>query len=244
MKKVLAILTVGACVAMASASILPTVTETFESYNLGGLSGQGSWVTHSAGSTLVNIVADNGPTLPGTKAAQLTEVASSGEDVNLPLGQVMEAGDIWYFGVDVKTSTNSADYFIHFKTSGTYFAPKVDIQASGSGFNFGVIGSTNAYESVERSLDTWYRLVAGYNFDTGALYLWVNPSVGEAATPQVEGLYYATDAMEAIALRQATGTAVITVDNIVCSSTFADVVVPEPASLLLLGLAGLLMRRR
>jgi hypothetical protein len=221
----------------------PWYSETFESYNYASLSGQGGWVTHSGTAGQIQVVHDNGPTFPGEHAVQLLQTNQS-EDVNHPLGDTMGAGDVWYFGVDVKISNNNnSDYFMHFR-AGNYFSPKLDIQASGAGFNFGIIGTTSVYEPTVRSLDTWYRIVCSYAYDTGINKLWVDPQPGEENSPDVTVAYFANDAMVEIALREASvGTAVQTIDNILVGTTFRDVL-PEPTTVLLVGLGGLAMLRR
>jgi hypothetical protein len=223
-------------------------TETFEAYNVGNLAEQGGWTAHSVSGVIpVQVVLDNGPTFPGTRAAQLVEGSTSREDVSDPFGMVMGVGDRWYFGVDVKISGgNDADYFMHFRT-GTLFVPRLAIRADGDGFNFGlkspIVSYPDVYETVTRSLDVWYRIVASYEYETGNTALWVNPSLGDVDNPDIQSRIYVNYEVGEIALRQASGTATITLDNILVSDVFGDVV-PEPAAVALLGLAGLALVRR
>lgn len=246
MRKVLVVLVAALVVTTANAALV-TLTETFESYPLGNLYGNDGWTAHSGTTAnIIQIISDNGPTFPGEKAV-LLNMPGSGQDVNVALGTTMAAGDLWYYAFDMKTTTNDTTYFAHFRT-GTSFGPRLDLQASGSGFNFGFEGISTysaVYETNVRNVGQWYRVVCGYDFNTGTEYLWVNPAPGDVGTPIVTGTIFASNAFTSFALRQNTSTAQITIDNIVVSSNFAEAATPEPTSVMLLGLgiAGLLRRR-
>jgi hypothetical protein len=232
-----------------TANAAPFYSEDFEAYTLGSLVPQDGWITHS-GTTpgQVLVVSDNGPTFPGVQAAYLQQTTNS-EDVSAPVGAEIGAGETWYCGADVKISNNNnSDYFMHFIDMGTsFYGPRLDIQTDGAGFDFGFSGVSSypaVYDTTPRSLDTWYRVVFAYSYDTGITKLWVDPSAGDAGSPLITGTFFTAEAFDGIAFREAsTGSAKQTIDNILVGRAFSDVI-PEPATLLLLSVGGLALLRR
>lgn len=236
-------------VALAMPALATTFwTETFESYNVGNLVPQDSWVSHSGQTGIpVAVILDNGPTYPGEKAIYAVHGGSSRQDVNKPLGDTMAAGDKWYAGFDVKVTgpIGGSDYFAHFLQGTSNFGAKTGVAAFEDGFQFTLTngsGSTpTQFWATKLALGTWYRVITSYDFDSGMSELWVDPI--DSSSTKISGSWFAGNAMTAYAFRQGgNSTAGQTVDNVIVGTSFAEVL-PEPSSIMLLAL-GLLLRRR
>lgn len=209
------------------------MSDNFDSYNNGNLVGQGGWAAHSGtGNAPVQVV--NG-------TVKLITQSASAEDVNKSLGTTMAAGDIWYSGFDVIVGSASTgkDYFAHFIQGTSNFAARVGVSiGSGGKFAFGLLGVTQYPEQLtgfHYNLEQVYRVVSSYEYSSGLCTLWVD------GTQVLTQNWFANNANTAYALRQGSSGALrLTVDNLVVATTFAEAAIPEPATMALLGLGGLL----
>jgi len=201
----------------------------------------GVWMAHSAeGVNPVQVVSGQ---------AILNQTGTSSEDVNSGLGVVMGAGDKFYSAFDLTNTGGSSDvYFAHFKTSSTFYLARVFITAptAGGDYTLGLSNSSTiefAWGS-DLAFGSTYRVVTSYDYDTGVSELWINP-VDESSTKLMTSTYF-SDPVEQYALRQGGSGSSQAIDNLVVATTFNEALtgVPEPASLLLLGLGALLLRRR
>ncbi|HOQ04832.1 MAG TPA: PEP-CTERM sorting domain-containing protein [Anaerohalosphaeraceae bacterium] len=231
MKKFCLLLLLCAWVGPSFAAIL--MSDNFDSYTNGNLVGQGGWAAHSgAGNAPVQVV--NG-------TVKLITQSTSAEDVNKSVGATMGSGDIWYAGLDVIVGSASTgkDYFAHFLQGTSNFAARVGVDmASGGKFAFGLFGVSaypGALTGYVYDVEQTYRVVTSYNFTTGLCTMWVN------GTEVLTQNWYTSNANTAYAFRQGTsGSLRLTVDNLVVATTYAEAAVPEPATMALLGLGGLL----
>jgi hypothetical protein len=193
----------------------------------------------------------------------LTQTSGSRQDVNKNLGQVMGPGDKWYAGftVTVTEPVAAAEYFAAFyRYFGglNYFPSKVGVTTlAGSDFTFYLhqgSGSTMApwtvYWPTGFSYGQAYRLVASYEYSTGTGELWVDPVLALGPDGSAKILTQNKDGSWGIAadmytFRQgvnAAGTQVV--DDVIVATTWAEAVVPEPASLMLLALSAFPLLRR
>jgi PEP-CTERM motif len=123
------------------------------------------------------------------------------------------------------------------------------VGAAPGDFRLGVSnGSTLVSEAlpVDLSLNQTYVAVVRYNLDSVATTVWVNP-LSEADTSATAIDAVTASAIQSIELRQSktsnTSMGTLTVDNLLVGTTFNDVfqVVPEPSTLTLIGMGGLLL---
>ena len=254
----------GLMVSTAHGSLM--IDDDFNSYTPGNLVPQGGWENHSGTGEFVQVKPGSICYCPGDDGnyIELVQNGGSREDLNKPLGTTMGAGDKWYasFCVVIEAESPLVDdnYFAHFKTSGTYFANKVfaappqvendytfGFQAAGSGEDASVFwGEDFLY-------GTCHRVITSYEFDTGYGEMWIDPdcALGPGGNPKIDDTGYSSNLLMAYAFRQddhyPNPDPTEKIDSLLVGTTWEEVCcecVPEPASLLLLGLAGLLIRRR
>jgi hypothetical protein len=254
MKSMMTIGCVLALAVAANASILLQDDFSGANGNLVGTTpdvGQ-AWAAHgSSGATPVQV---------SSGAAVLAQGSGSREDVNSKFAgsRVAAAGDRFYASFQVSvTGGNTNVYFAHFKDSGTSnFAARVGVTASTSGgdFMFGLFSGSTAIPSgctypVAMTYGTTHTIVTAYDFSTGENAMWIDPVAGLGETDagqvtKVSALLYSSTAIEAYAFRQAGGNSTETIDNLVVGTAWTDVVAPEPATLVFLGLGSATMLRR
>lgn len=229
---------IGAVVALTGTAMAVTpFTEDF-SYPDGSLVPNGGWVSHSGTTGQVQV---------SSGAISLVQ-GSQSEDVSRSFGSPLGAGETVFFGFDVTMSGSGPatdTYFAHVKNSGTFFSSRIFVSSPNAGGDYSYGFSASSTIAGEWSTDFSYgstqRVIASYDFDTGAINLWINAS--SMGDPSLSFFGFAGDAMEFIAFREAAGNTVQVIDNVAVGSTFAEVV-PTPGAAALMGIAGLASVRR
>ena len=159
--------------------------------------------------------------------------------------------DVNVAAADLSVLDANGLYFAHFKNDAFSFRGRTGVVQPPAGRGYGL--AINADSSAlgagatwvsDLMFDTWYRVVISWNAGTGESELWLNPTL--ETDPKITHTAGSTGTLiSAFALRQSNDyTGMQMVDNIFVGNTFGDVVVPEPTSLLLLGLGGLMLIRR
>lgn len=247
-------------IAAAPSMATELVNENFNSYQLGNLVGQGGWAAHSgAGNLPIQVVPSSCfcPDVPAGNGIQLVHGSGSREDASVLLGggtYEMGAGDKLYAGFCVVVDGGDSDiYFAHFKNAATYFSAKTGITASGTDdFTFALFGyGTDAYPGGF-GFGECHRVVTSYDFDSGISEMWIDPDCDldendPLQVPKITSASYTGTAAVAYAFRQSDANSTQDIDNLLVGTGFDEVCcpcIPEPSSLLLLALAGLVIRRR
>ena len=252
----LAALTVGVGVD-AGATVL--YSSDFSGASNGNLAGQQGF--NQTGTTTTNPIQVNGG---------VVSLGTSGQDVSAPLASSVTAGTSAYIStlVNVSAAQATGDYFVHLAntTAGTLFQDRLFVKSSGTGYVLGlqasssgvVYGTTVLPFNTATRIVTRYDVVSGDQNDVG--YIYVNPTGTDESTntPYLAATTFAvaenTQTLSGVNLRQGTASSAptLTVDDLTVATTFADAVnpgttvVPEPAGLAVLGIAGVtaLGRRR
>ena len=234
----------------------------------GNLVGQQSWDTHSGTGYPVQVLPGSicyDEQVPGDGFIELTHGVDSREDVNKLLGVTMGPGDKWYAGFCVVVwapePLQDDNYFAHFKTSGTYYANKVfdgPANTPGNDFTFGFQAAgggedASVFWTEDFQYGTCHRIITSYEYDTGIGEMWVDPicELGPDGNPKITDTGYSANALEAYAFRQDNyypdPDPTQWVDSLDVATTWAEacvVCVPEPVTLSLLVVGGLLVMRR
>lgn len=224
-----------ATLAMVSmnASAATLITETF-TYPDGSLVPNGGWVTHSG--TVGDLVVTSGQAL--------VQHGAPSEDVNVPFGSystgILTATFDMIVNDDTKIAGGDYEYFAHFSDGGTFnFRARIDVvPATGGGdYRLGIASAASTAEAVvpvDFNYGQTVTVTLSHNLDTGTSSL----TVGANTVSGIAGA--AGETMTAFALRQSdsSNNEGILVDNLVITY------VPEPTSLALVGLGGLLIARR
>lgn len=238
--------------AQSQATLLVSDSFTYPNGALTNVSG-GAWVAYSGAVTSPNNVSNDMDVVTDVNA----------QDVGLSIGADAHSNDVLYAGFDVDQTTMTAtapSYFAHFKDSTTFdFFGRTWVSNSGPGtVVFGIANGAGVpvFSSTPVATGTWSRLVLEID-QTGpsmVCSLYIGPTNDSNMADFT--LLTATDIpsltnvnFSAFALRQAstsTGAGTEFVDNLDVGTTFGDVVVPEPSTVLLVGagLMGLLAVRR
>ena len=259
---VMATAMVGFLGGTANASLL--VGDDFNAYTPGNLVPQGGWANHSGTGSFVQVTpgsicycADAGNYI------ELNHGGGSREDVNKSIG-TMGPGDKWFASfcvvVEAEEPLQDDNYFAHFKTSGTYYAAKVfdgPAQAGGD-FTFGFQAAgggedASVFWSTDFEYGTCHRIITSYEYDTGIGEMWVDPdcALGPEGNPKITDTGYDSNELVAYAFRQDNyypdPDPTQKIDSLLVATTWAEVCcecIPEPATLSLLGFAGLALIRR
>ncbi|MBD3274650.1 MAG: PEP-CTERM sorting domain-containing protein [Candidatus Marinimicrobia bacterium] len=230
MKKTLVVLTVLAVLKMVNATVL--VQDNFD-YPNGSLTANTAWTDHSGTTGQMQVV-----------GGQVSIVDGESEDVNTQFNEV--ASGALYAGFDVRiTDAGTDEYFFHFKpSSGYYYRSRLFAIADGTGYKFAIGYNSGdpqyaTFTNTVFALNETYRVVVGVDFDNEESTLSVvGIESGLSAT-----YTYGVDPMNAVAFRQSGGTGDALVDNLIVADNYAEAV-PEPMTVALLGLGGLLVNSR
>ena len=250
MKRALVILAAGLTFTTTQAAIFFNETFTYPNGSLTTNSG-GLWAPHSGGGVL-SIQTTGGQAI-------LAQGGGTREDLNRTTGSTLGAGQTWYAGFDVTVSgsVTGSVYFAHFLQSSSIFGGRVFVTNSPTGgdFRFALSSSSGTAQSIwssDADLDSTYRLVVSYDFNTGNSQLWVNPSL--QSDPSIIATGISSNAMYGFALRQGTGdSSAQALDNLIVATHFSEaltgIAVPEPSSMALafaagIGIAGWRARRK
>jgi hypothetical protein len=247
MKKHLAAICVLAFGAQASLGAL-LVSDNFDraAGNLVGTTSTsgGVWGTHSG--------AGVGPVQINNNRIAIVQGTGYNEDVNIPLGKTMAAGDVFYsaFDLTLDAAANPSNvYFAMFMAGTSSFDGRIWATApTTSGYRLALSNDNSITDadgevfSGDLAFGTTYRIVHSYDFSAKKGTLWISPVDQTSPSLTATDAGY-SDAITSYAFRQAGGNSTQYIDNLAVGTSFADVV-PEPASLMLLGLGGLFLRRR
>ncbi len=245
-KSLLGIAIVTVLVASSTAAFGQVLTS--DNFNYVGALTDNGWTAHSGAGNKV-VMADGA-------IATLEQSGGSGEDVNRSFAP-QGAADRTYAGFDLRVDTADLSildgdglYLAHFKNEGFNFRGRTGVVQPPAGRGFGLainadssaLGAGATWPS-DLMFDTWYRVVISWDAGTGESELWLNPTLEtDPSINQTGG--FSGDLIETISLRQSNDyTGFQRIDGAVAGRTFDDVV-PEPASLMLLGLGGLALVRR
>ena len=245
MKKNLMLVLMALNALTASATVL--FSDDFN-YSAGSIAGPSSvsggiWFTHSATSTQTGQV--------DVASSMVNLTASEAEDVSALITGAPYASGILYYSVSVNFSVlpaGTGGYFAHFRDTGNGFRARLfatTVGAAPGSFRLAINnGSTpiSATFGTDLSLGSSYQAVVRYDLGTVSTTLWLNPLLetdpSVTASDVVTGISVST-----VSLRQSTasgnGMGTLTVDNVRVATSFAEVV-PEPSSLIVFGLGGLL----
>jgi len=218
--------------------------------------GAGNWVAHNGSTFDDNVLVAGGQVVLNNPGS---------EDVNRLIGSQIGATETWYYAV--KFTVNSLgtlnnvndDYFIHFKDAGNGFVGRIQLRDTATGdYQLGIQAGSNfgTNTGVDLTFGTENLAVVAFDNATGTATLWVNPVDELSASTSHQDVLRIGSTSVAIGLRQDffSGSTIdhntILVNGVAVATTFGEavtgsmIVLPEPASLALLGLGGLAMLRR
>lgn len=242
MRKLMATALLALFVGASAQAAVTVLTDDFNSYTNGNLSGQGGWTATAAAATPMQVAG---------ASDKFVQIGTSGQDefkafttaVPHTDGESIETKAT----VTVTSAQATGDYFLHLSNpAGTTsnFYQRTFVRSSGAGFQFGLVdtsgtGSTTTFGTTVLNLNQAYNIDIIWNFVAGG-------TNNDTFTFNVDGSSYLTHtwtstataeptALAAANLRQGSATAAagVNLDNlqVIASS------VPEPAALGILSLA-------
>jgi hypothetical protein len=240
---------VGLLVVLSRVGVQAELLYSFSFDNDGLLAGQSNWTVYSGtGSTVTN---GGGSVWMGRGT----------EDVAATNVYAAQSGQV-YLGLDVRVNTRGSggqEYTFGFFSGANTMAGRVFMSITNDSggvlpvgqfrLGLGGDGTVATLTSEVLNLGTTYRVVVGYNNATDLHTLWVNPSLLDEASPDLQISDAVSANVNGVFLRQANtwanNTALWSGDNLVVANDFASVV-PEPGTLALMGigLGGLAVARR
>ncbi len=240
-------LVAGAVFAVATPAQADVIAfDNFE-YPDGSLVPNGGWANHSG--TPGDLLVSGGQVL--------VQHGVPSEDAHLAFTPV--PGMVFY-GINFSVadlghpySGTDNEYFAHFRTEPFDFSARLDIVEAprGGDFSVGIASDESVADAIwpaDLSFGVSYRAVVGYDQDANIAMLWIDATLFTDPSILGEDRPDPGDSVASFALRQADSSEneLVRVDGLVLGTTFEDVVfkIPAPASLALLGLAGLVGPRR
>ncbi len=212
-------------------------TDNFDDIPDGDLSADADWSAFSGADQSVDVT-----------SGVVTGLGSGAEDIGISFAQT--SGVFFSLGIVVLDDASS-EYVMGFR-DGSAQAARFFLAGDGTaisiGVNSGAGSSAGAVSTQTFALNTYVRIV-GFADGNGTVSAWINPVLGDEATPDVTFTNSDIGGLDGFFLRQAgawdNGSADWTADDLIIGTTFADVV-PEPSSAFLgsLALLGLFRRKR
>lgn len=190
------------------------------SYSDGNLAGRGGW---SAWAGITSPIAVSGGTI------SVVSGAGNREDIILPWGARLAAGQKIYAAFDLKVSAFTTNhYFAHFRGVDASQPGRIFLTAPVAGGNFRVGVSNNSASAPtgvfnqDLSFGVTYKVIVAYDFDLGTTELWVNPASENSAKAVSTEIVQALPLAQ-FGLRQGTQVSSQVIDNLIIGTTFGDV---------------------